>query len=95
MPRARAIPDPDWQPLRGVKLICDRCSLAFASTGDTTCAVCLAKRTVYIRATHCGKGHEFTVQNTYIRPNGFRMCRICQAAHYERAHVKRKEKANV
>src|ERR1043165_2354272 len=27
--------------------------------------------------THCLRGHEFTPDNTYIRPNGSRMCRIC------------------
>lgn len=27
-------------------------------------------------ATHCKHGHEFTVQNTYVR-SGFRRCRQC------------------
>lgn len=30
--------------------------------------------------THCPRGHEFTVENTYIQPsNGGRICRACQA----------------
>ena len=29
--------------------------------------------------THCVHGHEFTPGNTYIRPDGWRRCRICQA----------------
>lgn len=27
--------------------------------------------------THCNKGHEFNLKNTYIRPNGNRTCREC------------------
>lgn len=27
--------------------------------------------------THCKHGHEFTPENTYIRPNGRRQCRTC------------------
>ncbi len=27
--------------------------------------------------THCKNGHEFTKENTYIRPNGSRECRTC------------------
>nr|WP_275792666.1 HNH endonuclease signature motif containing protein [Prescottella equi] len=33
--------------------------------------------------THCIHGHEFTPENTYIKPgfrNGKRQCRICQRA---------------
>lgn len=29
------------------------------------------------RATHCKKGHAWTTETTYIRPNGVRECRIC------------------
>ena len=27
--------------------------------------------------THCPQGHEYTQENTYIRPNGNRNCRTC------------------
>jgi AP2 domain len=29
------------------------------------------------RATHCPANHEYTPENTYIRPNGVRQCRQC------------------
>lgn len=28
--------------------------------------------------THCKRGHEFTIENTYTCKSGFRHCRICQ-----------------
>lgn len=31
------------------------------------------------RKTHCVHGHEFTAENTYIRPDGDRGCRACGA----------------
>lgn len=31
------------------------------------------------RKTHCIRGHEFTPDNTHIRPNGRRNCRSCHA----------------
>lgn len=30
------------------------------------------------RKTHCKRGHEFTEDNTYVRPNGDRECRTCK-----------------
>jgi len=30
--------------------------------------------------THCKRGHEFTRENTYYRPNGYRECRTCMRA---------------
>lgn len=42
----------------------------------------------------CGKGHPFTPENTYIRPNARkphdRACRICLAAAHRRGHAKAK-----
>lgn len=32
--------------------------------------------------THCGKGHEFTLENTYMQKNGTRNCRICRRQLY-------------
>src|ERR1051326_6204138 len=31
--------------------------------------------------THCKRGHEFTRENTYIRPNGHRNCRRCMLVY--------------
>lgn len=30
------------------------------------------------RKTHCPQGHEYLPENTYVTPEGFRQCRICQ-----------------
>lgn len=30
-------------------------------------------------STHCKHGHEFTLENTYVRKNGTRQCKRCQA----------------
>jgi hypothetical protein len=30
------------------------------------------------KRTHCKRGHEFTVDNTYRRKDGSRACRTCQ-----------------
>lgn len=49
---------------------CRSCVMATAKTPITT-----AKPRV--RATHCPHGHEFTTENTYTRPNGYRFCRQC------------------
>ena len=35
-------------------------------------------RSPHVGVTHCKKGHEFTSASTYTRPNGLRLCRICQ-----------------
>jgi len=35
------------------------------------------------KKTHCKRGHEFTVENTYVRPHkGGRACKICKANQY-------------
>ncbi len=32
--------------------------------------------------THCKRGHEFTLENTYIRVKGKRLCRECERLRY-------------
>ena len=31
----------------------------------------------YATMTHCVNGHEFTAENTYKKPEGYRQCREC------------------
>ena len=42
------------------------------------------------RKTHCPRGHEYTEQNTYITPGGFRSCRECHRLS-ELARTQRKQ----
>jgi hypothetical protein len=41
--------------------------------------------------THCKNDHEFTAENTYVRPDGARTCRACrvevQARYYRKQRV--------
>ena len=40
--------------------------------------------------THCIHGHLFNEKNTYIKPNGTRMCRSCSASRAKRRRDRRK-----
>jgi hypothetical protein len=35
---------------------------------------------IHAAKTECCRGHQFTEQNTYINPDGFRQCKICRRA---------------
>ena len=39
--------------------------------------------------THCKHGHQFTPENTYIRPTGQRQCRACNRASVHRYSARR------
>ena len=41
--------------------------------------------------THCKHGHEFDDENTYIKPNGNRACKICKRASTNAWRARRKE----
>jgi len=36
--------------------------------------------------THCLHGHEFNAANTYVRPEGWRICRACMRERWRRKH---------
>lgn len=40
--------------------------------------------------THCKYGHEFTEENTLIRPSGCRECRTCKQAYLDKEKAARK-----
>jgi hypothetical protein len=55
-----------------------------------SCFVCNIQRSTRGR-THCGHGHAFTPENTYIRPDdGSRQCRTCRAMAVVRLTQRRK-----
>lgn len=41
------------------------------------------------RKTHCVNGHEFTAENTYVRPNGARDCSTCRRERDRQAYLRR------
>ena len=43
----------------------------------------------YATYTHCKSGHEFTVDNTYIRPSGQRDCRACIRSRVARYNARK------
>jgi hypothetical protein len=43
------------------------------------------------RTTHCKNGHEYSIENTYVKPNGARNCRQCLRASNIKAVSKYRE----
>lgn len=41
--------------------------------------------------THCKRGHAFTAENTYLKPDGRRECRACLQAYREERTVRERE----
>lgn len=43
--------------------------------------------------SHCKNGHEFTNENTYTSPKGYRQCKECNKTynktHYIKYHIKK------
>lgn len=44
--------------------------------------------------THCDNGHEYTLENTFIRKNGNRDCRMCMKISKRKSYNKHKDKRN-
>jgi hypothetical protein len=54
------------------------------------CVECHRKRdSAKKNQTHCLNGHEFTAENTYIKPNGCRSCKACRREADKRRRPKR------
>lgn len=41
------------------------------------------------RKTHCPSGHAYDAGNTKVKPNGWRLCKVCQAGHSRTKSAKR------
>jgi hypothetical protein len=41
--------------------------------------------------THCPRGHEYSPENTYISPQGWRTCRACHNAKMRRRNLAKRE----
>jgi len=37
----------------------------------------------WVPKTHCPSGHEFTPENTYLNPKGYRECKLCRKARVQ------------
>lgn len=49
----------------------------------------LTQPSINAAKTHCVNGHAFDPANTYIRPDGYRDCRVCRAATEARRRAKK------
>ena len=38
--------------------------------------------------THCKRGHPYTKENTHIKPNGWRQCKLCTLIRYSNLVIK-------
>jgi len=48
-----------------------------------------------VRGSHCSKGHEFTEENTFVRPyDNARVCRQCRKEYAKMKYQEKKEKNN-
>lgn len=59
------------------------------TTARTNTMRSLAISAMHARRTHCGFGHPFDEVNTYIRPDGARMCRVCNARRQRETKARR------
>ena len=50
------------------------------------------KISIYTITNKCKRGHEFTPENTYIDPDGYRGCKICRKERSREHYLKHKKK---
>ena len=62
-----------------IALLCRPCHMALHGQGTAAWARVggLASGAVKRALTNCKHGHPFTPENTYVKPNGCRLCRAC------------------
>lgn len=80
-------------------IVCHRCDTPFCVNPDhlflgtqrDNIRDCIAKgRSGVTGSTHCLAGHEWNAENTYIRPDGNRGCRPCNARRVREFVARRK-----
>jgi len=49
------------------------------------------RRGIWVKKTHCPRGHEYSIANTYMMPSGSRQCKACNRIHVL-AYRKRRKK---
>ena len=58
-------------------------------TAKVNTARSLSISALHARRTHCDNGHPFDTANTYMRPDGGRMCRICNCRRQRETKARR------
>lgn len=85
------IPDGLWVLHKSDNRLCVRPDHLFLGDRVANMKDCAAKGRVSTigksNLTHCKRGHEFTPDNTYIRANGHRRCKACNALYAIRART--------
>lgn len=86
----------------GALCACHRCDnpgcvnpshLFAGSHGDNARDRAIKKRGFRQEATACVRGHPFSPENTYSRPNGARQCRACNRASAEAYYYRKTRRA--
>lgn len=74
---------------------CNPDHLEAVTCGENTFRSPLTLNSINAAKTHCAHGHEYTVENTRLRPTGGRACRSCDRIYKSRAREKLERKGQV